>query len=1021
MTLLFALLFARPAAALDIFVLDDGDSNAADLFEELRAWGHTVTSSQDSYGFTESEFTSTTRVTLTDYDAVIWLDGGDDTFEQMSSTGQAALYSYVSGGGGLLLFGATGYQASASGYYSSYLSLIPLRSSTYAGDRTWAVADASHPATEGLSSSFTPDGGVIADTSASFGSTIFSYTWFSTTYVGGVAATVGSGRLVQSALWGNTTWLFTPYEVDWTDGDVSQMVESALQWIVLRPPEVKLDSTWTVPAEGTVLMSLTSGSDPDGGSVSYAWDIGADGSIDCTGSTCTFTAAGYDGPDTVDVVLTVTDDEGETTEAEAEIQITNVAPTISRLISPSPLDEGSAGSLSVEYGDVEAADTHTVSWSFGDGESGSGETTSHTWRDDGEYTVTVTVTDDDGGSASTGITVIVDNVAPTLTGSPDGTATVGIEYTFNPGASDPGLDDVLVFGGSFPDGAAISSTSGALRWTPSRDQVGVHSLRLTVEDGDGGSDELNWEVDVQLSDRDGDGMPDEWEEAYGLDPDDPSDAELDRDGDGRTSLEEYEGDSDPTVYEGPGVPSLLAPADGERVASASPSFTVGNAEAPLGQTLVYGFEVYADEALSARVGGAEGVSSGEGTTSWTWTDAALTENTDYWWTSWAADDYVTGAEATPPFRLFVNEVNEAPGAPTVVTPFDGAVVETLDPEFQLGEASDPDRDTLSYRLLLLDSGEASLDEAVGLGAEEGLVRWSRAESLVDGQRYCWYGEALDPGGLVGPPSELACFEVDLENDPPSAPLILAPADGSWQSEPHPEIRVENGVDPEGRATVHEFQLDLSASFDSAALQQGTVASGEDGQTAWTPTEALSEDQTWFVRVRCSDGAERSDWAEASFQIGDGEGAPTAPTLISPTDGSEVEGSLALRIGAAVDPDGDSLSYELVIIDRGGAAVRTESGLPEGEDGQIDWSPEMLEPGVYSWTARAVDSTGLAGPWAGSWAFAIGEGEALLEEDEAVKAVGCSCASAGSSSPGAALSVLGLLALAGLRRRAGSRP
>jgi len=41
------------------------------------------------------------------------------------------------------------------------------------------------------------------------------------------------------------------------------------------------------------------------------------------------------------------------------------------------------------------------------------------------------------------------------------------------------------------------------------------------------------------ADSDGDGMPDKWETASGLDPTDPSDGPLDPDGDGYTNLEEY--------------------------------------------------------------------------------------------------------------------------------------------------------------------------------------------------------------------------------------------------------------------------------------------------------------------------------------------------------------------------------------------------------------------------------------------------------------------------------------------------
>lgn len=47
-------------------------------------------------------------------------------------------------------------------------------------------------------------------------------------------------------------------------------------------------------------------------------------------------------------------------------------------------------------------------------------------------------------------------------------------------------------------------------------------------------------------DSDGDGMPDEWEIQYGLDPKDPSNANKDTDGDGFTDLEEYLAKTDPT-------------------------------------------------------------------------------------------------------------------------------------------------------------------------------------------------------------------------------------------------------------------------------------------------------------------------------------------------------------------------------------------------------------------------------------------------------------------------------------------
>ena len=56
---------------------------------------------------------------------------------------------------------------------------------------------------------------------------------------------------------------------------------------------------------------------------------------------------------------------------------------------------------------------------------------------------------------------------------------------------------------------------------------------------------LTWIVGTGIVDTDGDGMPDDWEMANGLDKNDPSDAALDPDGDGMTNLQEYLAGTDP--------------------------------------------------------------------------------------------------------------------------------------------------------------------------------------------------------------------------------------------------------------------------------------------------------------------------------------------------------------------------------------------------------------------------------------------------------------------------------------------
>ena len=76
--------------------------------------------------------------------------------------------------------------------------------------------------------------------------------------------------------------------------------------------------------------------------------------------------------------------------------------------------------------------------------------------------------------------------------------------------------------------------------------------------GKGGDDTLFGEFKIYdgLSDIDNDGMPDDWEIRYGLNPSDPSDAGKDLDRDGLTNLREYNLGSNPIEARDPGTSSI---------------------------------------------------------------------------------------------------------------------------------------------------------------------------------------------------------------------------------------------------------------------------------------------------------------------------------------------------------------------------------------------------------------------------------------------------------------------------------
>jgi len=88
-------------------------------------------------------------------------------------------------------------------------------------------------------------------------------------------------------------------------------------------------------------------------------------------------------------------------------------------------------------------------------------------------------------------------------------------------------------------------------WLVAANAVGSALQRLAP--GESGNDPTNWiaaapgpgAASVVNPDRDGDGMPNTWEDRYGLNPDDLADAALDSDGDTLTNLQEYLAGTDP--------------------------------------------------------------------------------------------------------------------------------------------------------------------------------------------------------------------------------------------------------------------------------------------------------------------------------------------------------------------------------------------------------------------------------------------------------------------------------------------
>ncbi|MBZ0159098.1 MAG: hypothetical protein K8G79_02970, partial [bacterium] len=97
----------------------------------------------------------------------------------------------------------------------------------------------------------------------------------------------------------------------------------------------------------------------------------------------------------------------------------------------------------------------------------------------------------------------------------------------------------------------ITSSTSGVSSNPSINADGTRIAFQSLSDLTGGNPDGNWEIflaeisQASPSDTDHDGMPDTWEVAHGLNPNDPSDAAQDPDGDGLTNLQEFQASTDP--------------------------------------------------------------------------------------------------------------------------------------------------------------------------------------------------------------------------------------------------------------------------------------------------------------------------------------------------------------------------------------------------------------------------------------------------------------------------------------------
>ncbi|MFN6103452.1 MAG: PKD domain-containing protein, partial [Planctomycetaceae bacterium] len=176
------------------------------------------------------------------------------------------------------------------------------------------------------------------------------------------------------------------------------------------------------------------------------------------------------------------------------VTVTNSAPSVGPLTAPSAAVRGQSVVTNLLFSDPGVADTHLASINWGDGASSPGTVTeaggmgavtgSHTYTASGEYTITITVTDDEGAATSQTKTISIaaanlqiSELDPTkmdlFVGGTTGNDTIGLDVsgsdttvtinavsvgTFNP------TGRIVVFGQAGNDSVTVASSIAQAVW-----------------------------------------------------------------------------------------------------------------------------------------------------------------------------------------------------------------------------------------------------------------------------------------------------------------------------------------------------------------------------------------------------------------------------------------------------------------------------------------------------------------------------------------------------------------------------
>jgi Tol biopolymer transport system component/flagellar hook assembly protein FlgD/subtilase family serine protease len=313
----------------------------------------------------------------------------------------------------------------------------------------------------------------------------------------------------------------------------------------------------------------------------------------------------------------------------------------------------------------------------------------------------------------------------------------------------------------------------------------------------------------------------------------------------------------------PTVPAVIAPGNSSEVTTTSPDIVLQNSIDPDSPVITYSIELDTARTFdSPNLLRASGLPQGPGTTAWN--VAGLLDNT-YYFVRAKASDGAAESDWSAVNAFFVNTRNDEPSTPVPANPSNSAGVNVFTPTLSVQNATDLDRDVLTYDFKVYEDAALSILVASVTGVAEmpGTTSWTVSMALKENRTYYWQARAFD-GELASGWTEPFSFTVNTGDDAPSAPTIVSPAAGSSVATLTPTLTVLNAADPDSSRLTYEFEVFYGSALTWSATG---IAEGTAGSTSATLSAALADNTVYSWRCRANDGQLDGPWtAMMSFTV-----------------------------------------------------------------------------------------------------------------------------------------------------------